>query len=286
MKYSDSTISVQASAGDYGYLKVRGKIKYKEVLEEALNVLEGGVSQFIKKIESYEELTNMVLPWSSLRMRTIEKLKDYLVQIQSTPLTTLNALSHEINNGRFDVHNLIDSIDSLEHGESKPTPTNIELFSFLDGIRIPYSEQRQVITLDSKLSNVFAYVDRSHLKFIFVNLIENSFRATSAKIAELFANDPDLPECDLISKIDINLERVSDHSIDLIFWDNGCGIKPDIRKKLYKEKCTDQGHSESNGLGGILIKEWLERNGGNIEVIDSSKECGTKQRITLLSHHS
>jgi sensor histidine kinase regulating citrate/malate metabolism len=58
---------------------------------------------------------------------------------------------------------------------------------------------------------------------------------------------------------------------------------PNVRKRLYVERCSTQ-QGEEHGYGGIIIRKLLDLNGGAIQVVDT--QYGgigslTIQKITL-----
>jgi signal transduction histidine kinase len=70
--------------------------------------------------------------------------------------------------------------------------------------------------------------------------------------------------------VKISAYATADHFVTIEVKDTGTGIKPDILKKLFiidannKTKGTDG--ELSTGLGLILCKEFVEKNGGKIWV--------------------
>jgi len=83
----------------------------------------------------------------------------------------------------------------------------------------------------------------------------------------------------------IDLTAVSnEHTVEVSIIDNGVGIRPENIEKLFKidKQFTTQGtKSESgSGLGLILCKDFIERNGGKIKV-ESKFGSGSKFSFTL-----
>ncbi|MFA5106667.1 MAG: PAS domain-containing sensor histidine kinase [Candidatus Micrarchaeia archaeon] len=64
--------------------------------------------------------------------------------------------------------------------------------------------------------------------------------------------------------------------------DNGPGLDPEVRSKLFKEKITTRSTSgeEGTGLGLMLVKEFVERNNGGVSV-ESEPGKGTKFTIAV-----
>jgi signal transduction histidine kinase len=281
MRLPNSTLEILESTGEYGYLKIRGDLVFREILTEMLNILEGGVTSFVMKLDTYQDIIDAVAPWETFRKRTISELKSYLAQIQAEQ-TLLSDIKHEYDHKRLDT--IGELIQRLEYGDRKPEPTSIGLVEFLDKISETYciSSRKISISIDEKLRDIYVYADSTHLKLIFINLFDNSFRATQRRLAvHLMENSIDT--IDLTEQVIISLETKTSSNISLIFQDNGCGIRSDIIEKLYKERVTDQDlEGTTHGIGGLCIRKWIERNRGTIEILDSDTNKGTKQRITLL----
>jgi len=277
MRLPTCTLEIMESKGDYGYLKIYGRLQFREVLTEMLTILEGGTAHFLTKLDAYQEFIEKVIPFTIHRQRTITEMKSYISQIQNDP-AWVSSILHEFNSGRLNEVQVL--IERLEHSDRKPEFTDIELYSFLLSISTPYLTSQRKIFIDNRLEDLSISFDRTHLKFIFVNLFENSFRATQRRKAEQLLDDESSYNEDRLEKIEINLEdSCRDGYLNLIIHDNGCGMCSSIREKIYKEKCTDQ--DGLHGIGALLIKKWLERNKGTIVVLDSDCNCGTKQRISL-----
>ncbi len=111
-----------------------------------------------------------------------------------------------------------------------------------------------------------AYVDGNMLNAILRNLISNAIK---------FSN-PD-------SMIDIEAKDLNEF-IQISIKDKGIGMSQDLVKKLFivGEKTSRQGTSgePSTGLGLVLVKEYVERNGGEIWV-ESEENIGSTFHFTL-----
>jgi signal transduction histidine kinase len=109
---------------------------------------------------------------------------------------------------------------------------------------------------------LFANIQKSELKRILSNLINNSVEAVKNK-----------------GRIEISAELVSD-AITIIVQDNGCGIPADVLPKLLKRGASFNKDEGNLGVGLYHAKTKLNAWGGDI-VISSEVGSGTKVTITL-----
>ncbi|MCX6168332.1 MAG: PAS domain S-box protein [Ignavibacteriales bacterium] len=124
------------------------------------------------------------------------------------------------------------------------------------------------ITLCHNVSDeIFIIADRNMLETVLRNLLTNAIKFTNEN-----------------GKIDISANAVDNQFVEISIVDNGIGIEPGNIEKLFKidKPFSTQGtKSESGtGLGLILCKDFIERNGGKIWV-ESEFGKGSKFSFTL-----
>ncbi len=228
--------------------------------------------------------------------KNLEKLnstKDKLFSIIGhdlrTPISNINSLLELIINGDFNENELkgvfkelqINTFTSLQLLENllnwaKLQKEDITIFkekiqlsktveNVFDLNKINSKEKN--IILESKIeSNKFVYSDRNMLMTVLRNLIGNSIKFTN-KTGKIIVELTEKDNFDVISVID-----------------NGIGISPDKLDKLFilNETILEKGTNGETGigLGLILCKEFVERNGGIISV-ESTLNIGTKFIFTL-----
>ncbi|MBF0395415.1 MAG: hybrid sensor histidine kinase/response regulator [Desulfobacterales bacterium] len=151
---------------------------------------------------------------------------------------------------------LIDNLLSwsrMQTGMLKSIPKTINLYDIaIKNIKLfqQNAEQKEILIQNEIENKIEAYADYNMVDTIFRNLISNSIKFTNkggtVKISAL------LNKNDIIISI----------------YDNGIGISEKNLKILFKidSKCTQTGTSgeKGTGLGLILCKEFVERNGGRI----------------------
>jgi len=108
------------------------------------------------------------------------------------------------------------------------------------------------IKLISKIDNIFVYSDRKMIVTVLRNLIHNAIKFSNQGTA-----------------IVISAEK-KDKTAQISVKDSGIGIKPEIIQKLFKiaenVSTTGTNREKGTGLGLILCKEFVEKNGGTIFV--------------------
>lgn len=137
-----------------------------------------------------------------------------------------------------------------------------EMFEFTN-----YQADQKKIRLESKIPSAeIAYGDKNMIQTVIRNLIANAIKFTPQH-----------------GKIIVETEKHNDQ-IQLSISDTGVGIKQEIMDKLFRidTQVTSKGteNEKGSGLGLILCKEFVERNGGEIWV-ESKLGKGTTIRFTL-----
>ena len=115
------------------------------------------------------------------------------------------------------------------------------------------------LELNDKLPKVNA--DNSQVRRLLINLIRNSIQAEASEIKLLIG-------CD-------------DKFCNLSIEDNGQGISPEIRDKIFDQNFTTK--SSGMGLGLKLAKRFLDGIGGDIQLIESSKPGTTFKLLFPIS---
>jgi signal transduction histidine kinase len=159
------------------------------------------------------------------------------------------------------------AINDIRMMDTKARPQDVDLYALLAELRTEYLEQidkqRLIeIDLDERLKGRRVHADEDHLRLVLRNLLNNSFRATERKVIDNLGTGADAVEAVRLKLLDAPNNRVA-----FLYMDNGCGIPPEIKAKLYVESCTDQPGSD-HGLGGVIIRKLLNLNGGAIQVLD------------------
>ncbi len=127
------------------------------------------------------------------------------------------------------------------------------------------AHKKQLLTIDTH-EELFVYADEKMISSVLRNLVGNAIKFTpdGGTILISVAKEGD--------KAKISIE------------DNGVGINPDRLPKLFKihesSKTYGTRQEDGTGLGLILCKEFVEKNGGVIG-IDSEVNVGTTVSFTI-----
>lgn len=115
--------------------------------------------------------------------------------------------------------------------------------------------------------NLIAYIDENMITTVIRNLMTNAIKFTNEK-----------------GEITVKSRDYNDKFIQISVRDNGVGIAEDVIKKLFRidVNVTTAGTSQEKGtgLGLILCKEFVEKNGGKIWV-ESEIGKGSKFKFTI-----
>ena len=139
--------------------------------------------------------------------------------------------------------------DVLEVNEFNFTQESIEVEKFLD-------------------PSITIYANESAFRIIIENLVSNSRKA--------------LRNIDGSRKIKISLLKEGGEKIALLFSDNGIGIPPENRDKIYEVYFTTTADQGGAGLGLYIVKNFLKSYKGEISLVNSEfKPHGASFKITL-----
>ncbi len=114
---------------------------------------------------------------------------------------------------------------------------------------------------------VDVWADRVLLRQVLDNLIGNSFKYV---------------EPGTVPRVFIEAENVDDNWVKVMVRDNGIGIPPEERQRVFDrfERLTSQNYA-GTGLGLAIVKRIVERHGGRINVADNPDGVGTCFEFTL-----
>ncbi|HPD65364.1 MAG TPA: tetratricopeptide repeat-containing sensor histidine kinase [Bacteroidia bacterium] len=113
--------------------------------------------------------------------------------------------------------------------------------------------------------NLFVYVDQSAIATVFRNLISNAIKYSFAG-----------------GNIYLNSSKGKNH-VTITIRDEGTGMHPDILKNVFTIGKSSQAGTtgeKGSGLGLILVKEFIEKNNGKLEIHSVISE-GTTISVTL-----
>jgi nitrogen fixation/metabolism regulation signal transduction histidine kinase len=131
-----------------------------------------------------------------------------------------------------------------------------------DSVKLFEDENYNIQLFLNGNDQVFVYADKEQLNRVFINLIKNSIQA--------------IPE-NTTPKIEIGLDVKKDKVI-MQFKDNGKGIPPEVRDKLFQPNFT----TKSSGMGmGLAIVQNVVRNAGGKVYYDTEMNRGSSFYVQL-----
>jgi signal transduction histidine kinase/Tfp pilus assembly protein PilF len=247
--------------------------KTKEILEEKNKVINKHQIDLIEANITKDKFFSIVAhdlksPFTGL-LGYSEMLKNDIDELSKEELKPIAENIYSITK------NILNHIESLltwsrtQIGRMDFKPESINLYNECQDIfgLIRANAINKNITLLNKVSpEIFVIADNNMLRSILQNIISNGIK---------FTNKDGI--------ISVSSKIINDH-IKISVEDNGIGMSPEILSKLFRldYKITTPGTSAEigTGLGLLLCKELVEKNGGQISV-ESKPGEGTNFIFTL-----
>lgn len=287
--------SVAISRGDWGYQSPKTPYRELDHLSQSFNIMANQLRISISHLEEIVQVRTYELEEKNKELSKSNATKDQLFKIVAHdlrgPVGSIAALLQELGNhacGRLDCQ-LVNRIDQVSKGSQhvyellnnlltwaigqsgeislKPSMNDIDLF-IVDTIKAlsAQAELKEVeLVYEPKSQN--AYCDREMMQTVYRNLLSNAIKFTPSK-----------------GKITTEV-RTDDRFVYISVLDTGVGMSEEHRKKVFtigngglKQRGT--AGENGTGLGLLLCKDFVEINGGTIEV-NSGEEGGTRFTFTI-----
>ena len=180
------------------------------------------------------------------------------------------------HSGRADgiVHNMLEH-SRAEAGDWRETDLNALVKQYRDlayhAIRAENTDFN--VTLSDELDDKVGMVEvvPQDISRAFLNILTNACQAIEEKCAELGSDYE--PELGIASR------RLTD-AVEFTIRDNGPGIPPELRQRMFEPFVTTKDTGKGTGLGLSLTADIITRHGGHIDV-DSEVGAYTEFRIRL-----
>jgi len=186
-----------------------------------------------------------------------EKILKFLDNIHSVSKQTYDLLVNLLEWSRSQTGNMEFSFDRLSLKEV--ADQSIQLLQ-------SSADEKSVVLQNDISENTYIYADRNTLNTIFRNLLSNSIKFSYPQ-----------------NKVEIQSSPLDD-KIQISISDKGVGIPTDKISQLFRldKNFSTKGTNKETGtgLGLILCKEFVEKNGGTIDV-DSEQGKGSTFKFTL-----
>lgn len=178
----------------------------------------------------------------------------------------------QINKFSNNAYNLLEDLlkwAKSQTGRMEVKPEKVDVFELaVENIDLFQEKaEKKGVKIDTNIKmGLFAYIDRNMINTVLRNLISNSVK---------FTNSGDI--------INIEAKSINEH-IEIIVSDTGIGVPEENLKKIFKidSHLSTQGTADEigTGLGLIISREFVEKNGGTINV-NSKEGNGTQFMFTV-----
>ncbi|NES03950.1 MAG: AAA family ATPase [Okeania sp. SIO2F4] len=115
------------------------------------------------------------------------------------------------------------------------------------------------------------------LNQVFMNILANAIDAfDEANVGKTYAEIQEYP-----NRIKIGTSRVDELQVQIEIQDNGCGMKPETKDRIFEQGFTTKGVGKGTGLGMAIAKSIITEKHGGIITCDSTVGEGTIFTIAL-----
>jgi signal transduction histidine kinase len=172
-------------------------------------------------------------------------------------LSELKKSAKTINTATERASKVVFALKSYAHQDNSGTKVSVSITQGIDTILTLYQSQLKhgidlVKNYADNLPNIYCYPDE--LNQVWTNLIHNALQAMDHK-----------------GMLTINVKQ-SDDFIKVSIQDNGKGIAPEHKEKIFDAFFTTKSAGEGSGLGLHIIKKIVDKHAGRIEV-ESQPGC-------------
>ena len=237
---------------------------------DEIGQLSTSFNEMANELENSEQIKNDFISSVSHELRTpLTAIKGWAETLQSgyEPETFnkgMKVISGETNRLEQMVEELLD-FSRIQSGRFTMQMQTIDVIAELEDALLLYIDRakKENITLSYNEPQFMCAVvgDKSRLRQVFINVIDNAFKYTEA------------------GNIDVLAEK-NDSSVVISVADTGCGIAPEdlpkVKQKFYKANRTKRG----SGIGLAVADEIIGMHGGMME-IESTLGVGTTVTIVL-----
>ncbi len=204
---------------------------------------------------------------------TVIGLSELLIERYDTyDSNKIKEFIRQINKFSNNAYNLLEDLlkwAKSQTGRMEVKPEKVEVFELaIENMNLFQEKaEKKGVKINANIKmGLFAYVDRNMINTVLRNLISNSVK---------FTNSGDI--------INIEAESINEH-IEIIVTDTGIGVPEENLKKIFKidSHISTQGTADEvgTGLGLIISREFVEKNGGTINV-KSKEGNGTQFMFTV-----
>ena len=198
-----------------------------------------------------------------------EALATNLNSLSGEEVSTYAAIMHSTAKKIYELLNNLLEWSRIQSDKLEINPIEINLYALVDNIKNLFSAVtgKKEVTINNKIDlKTTVLADSNMAASIFRNLISNAIKFSNPK-----------------SEIIVTAET-SGKFVEISVADNGVGMSKDLMDRLFRIErgisTKGTANEEGSGLGLVLCKEMVEKNGGEIKV-KSSVDNGTTFTFTL-----
>ncbi|NOU46622.1 MAG: PAS domain-containing sensor histidine kinase [Bacteroidales bacterium] len=207
-------------------------------------------------------------PFNSFLMLT-EMLMDDSIPLDADETKKLTASMYKSATNLYDLLENLLSWSRLQRGLTVPEPSPVQLADTVDACLESFTTgiNRKMLKVTNNIpAELKVMADPNLIGSILRNLISNAIKFTPLK-----------------GTLTIASNETTDNEVIISVTDTGIGMSPDLMKKLFSieikgRKGTDG--EPSSGLGLILVKDFVEKHGGQLNV-ESAENMGSTFSFNL-----
>ncbi len=185
----------------------------------------------------------------------------------------LSTISSDMNRKASSLYVLLENLLEWSHvqrGSMNYSPQSCSLSNIIRHsleIVSQNANQKNIEIINSAQDSILVYADEKMIDSVLRNLLSNAIKFTPKG-----------------GKVVVSSKLLDNTTVEISVADSGIGMSDALRNNLFiiGEKVGREGTDgeKSSGLGLLLCKEFIERNGGNI-CVKSQKHKGSTFRFTL-----
>ncbi|MGE5679381.1 MAG: PAS domain S-box protein [Bacillota bacterium] len=259
----NTTLITDEQGNVVGSTSIGKDITERKQYEEKLKKLNADKDKFFSIIAH-----DLKSPFTAL-LGFSEYLAHYLEELSPDEIRDFAINIHKSANGVFRLIENLLQWSRFQSGRIEFAPLNFDFSDLADILFQLYqaSAFKKKLHLEFDLQpDLTAYADKNMIETVLRNLISNAIKFTNTG-----------------GKIKLTAHK-EDNFIEVNVIDNGVGISAENATKLFKlsEKFSTKGtdHEKGTGLGLMLCKEFVEKNGGSIMVFSRPGE-GSRFMFTV-----
>ncbi|MEA3445050.1 MAG: PAS domain-containing sensor histidine kinase, partial [Bacteroidota bacterium] len=185
----------------------------------------------------------------------------------------LDEFLKRVNKSAWQIFNLLENLLTWSRSQTgkldfMPQKVNIaEALNTTYNLLLATAGKKQIDFSVSCEPGLFMFVDNNMLMTVLRNLTHNAIKFTNQG-----------------GKVKLSVEKINDAFIQFIVEDNGIGLSKEDQEKLFridiKTKAIGKSKEKGTGLGLILCKEFIQKNGGDLH-IESNEGEGSRFIFTV-----